>query len=180
MPEKNGPSSVYYTRLIGEINYSTIREVMRDIDSANTQDCIKEIVFTIVSHGGDLASAFALYVHIKASRKPIDIITEGLCMSSAVMVLQAGRRRIARSYTVFMVHPSSIYLQEHDRPYNEFLSIVDQYKKNQELFIALTIRKSGMSRKEFEKIYAPRKYLTPTEAKNFGKYGLIDEVEEYR
>lgn len=171
-------STIFYTRLVGEVYYTSVKEVMKDIDVANTQEHIKEIVLTMTSHGGDLPAAFALYDHIRASSKPIDIVVEGLCMSSAVMVLQAGRKRISRPHTVFMVHPSQIFLQEHDRPYMEFLSIVEQYRKNQQLFVELTISRSGIEKDKFEKLYSPRKYLTPIQAKKFGKNGLIDIISD--
>lgn len=40
------------------------------------------------------------------------------------------------------------------------LQIVDQYKKNHDLFIKLSVERSGIDREEFEKIYNPRKYLS--------------------
>lgn len=176
MVKKSSGVDTFYTRLIGEINYPAISDVIRDIDSANSDKKIQRIILTVISHGGDLFSGFALFDHIKASPKAVDIIAEGVCMSAAVMVLQAGRVRIARPHTLFMVHPSITYVEE--KAYNEFLSIVDQYKKNHDLFVRLTIGRSGMDRQEFERIYNPRKYLTPVEAKEFGTNGLIDIVEE--
>ncbi|MCL4397884.1 ATP-dependent Clp protease proteolytic subunit [Patescibacteria group bacterium] len=173
---KQAEPSIFFARLVGNIEDDTVKETVEELNIANAKSYVTQISFTLVSYGGDLLYSFALYDHIKASVKPVDIIVEGMCMSSAVMVLQAGRRRIARPHTVFMVHPTITSLEE--KTYPEFISIVDQFKKNHDLFVNLSIERSGMSREEFEKIYAPRKYLTPEEALHFGKHGLIDEICE--
>lgn len=95
-------------------------------------------------------------------------------MSAAVMILQAGRKRISRPHTSFMVHPSNMS-QENSKPYSEFLSIVEEYKRNHDLFVKLTIGRSKMKREAFEKIYEPRKYLSAKETKELH---LIDEIVE--
>ena len=141
-------SPIFYTRLVGMVEDKSIKDVMKDIDHANSHD------------------------HIKASKKPVDIIAEGYCMSAGVMILQAGRKRISRPHTSFMVHPSN-YSQEDRKPYSEFLSMVEEYKRNHDLFVKLTIDRSGMSKSEFEKLYEPRKYLS---AENARELKLIDEI----
>ncbi len=170
---QNKPPSVLYTRLVGVVEPKSIKEVMKDIDQANAHEKeVERIVLTIMSPGGWLYDGFALYDHIKASKVPIDSIAEGYCASSALMIMQAGRKRISRPHTSFMVHPSS-HRQEESEPYEEFLSIVEQFKRNHDLFVRLTIERSGMDRKAFEKLYDPRKYLSAEEAK---KLGFIDEI----
>lgn len=166
----------FYTQLIGDIDESSVKHAIEDINIANAKGYVDRVLLTLVTYGGDLLYGFALYDHIKASKKPVDIVTEGVCMSAGVMILQAARTRIARPHTIFMVHPSITHVEE--KAYHEFLSIVDQYKRNHELFVRLSIERSGIDYVEFEKIFTPRKYLSPIEAKNFGKYGLIDEIEE--
>jgi ATP-dependent protease ClpP protease subunit len=170
--ESNSP--IFYTRLVGMVEDKTVRDVMRDIDHANSHDHIREIRLTISSKGGWLYDGFALYDHIKASEKPVDIIAEGYCMSAGVMILQTGRKRISRPHTIFMVHPSS-YTQEDKKPYSEFLLMVDEYKRMHDLFVKLTIGRSGMNRMSFEKLYEPRKYLS---AENAKELKLIDEILE--
>lgn len=168
-------SQIMRAHLVGDIDAAGVEEVMERIDEANSKEYIQVIQFNLVSYGGDLLYAFALYDHIKASVKPVDIIVEGVCMSSAVMILQAGRKRLARPHTIFMVHPSISYIEE--KSYHEMISIVDQYKKNHELFVKLTIERSGIGMEEFERLYTPRKYLSPKEAREFGPHGLIDGIE---
>ena len=171
---KTADSSIFSTRLVGNIDEETVKDVIEDLNIANSKAYVTSILFTLVSYGGDVLYSFALYDHIRALKKPVDIIVEGMCMSAAVMILQAGRRRVARPHTVFMVHPTITSLEE--KSYPEFISIADQFKRNHDLFVQLSIERSGMTRDEFEKIYTPRRYLTPEEALHFGKFGLIDEI----
>lgn len=177
MSDKNNESKspTFYTRLIGGVDYASVKDVIKDVDMANSLNYVKEIYFTICSMGGLLYPAYALYDHIKTSKKPVDIIAKGTCMSAAVLILQAARRRLSTQNTVFMVHPSS-YDVEQRRPLDEFLTITEEYKRIHELCIKLTIERSGMNRNEFEKIYKPRKYLSPEEARKIGTHGLIDEI----
>ncbi len=173
-PKQNEES--FYTMVVGDIDVGAVKDVIEDINIANAKAYVTDIKLTLVTYGGDLLYSFALYDHIKSSKKPIDITVEGVCMSAGVMILQAGRHRVARPHTIFMVHPSISYIEE--KSYHEMITIVDQYKRNHDLFIRLTIERSGMSLAEFERIYTPRKYLTPQEALEFGEKGLIDEISE--
>jgi ATP-dependent protease ClpP protease subunit len=166
-----------FLHLFGDTNAPNIRDITRAIDIAIMDDYVDEICIILNSGGGNLYYAFGLYDHILASPKPIDIIAEGTCQSSAVMILQAARRRYSRPNTVFMVHPT--WNQIPDRTsYMEYLAETEQYKRNHELCVQLTIQRSGMSKITYEKFYDPIRYLTPEEALQFGQNGLIDEVVE--
>lgn len=167
-------NTCYYTQLIGEVTDTKVTKLVEDLNRANADSTFSDIVITLMSYGGDILFGIGLYDQIKASTKPITIIAQGVCMSIAVTILQAATNRFARANTLFMVHPSISSLEE--RSYPEFISIVDQYKKNHDLFINLTIGRSGMTKDEFESIYNPRKYLTPLEARHFGRFGLIDQI----
>jgi ATP-dependent protease ClpP protease subunit len=167
--------NIVHTRLVGQIDERSVGEVMKDIDQANVND-VSKIVLTIASHGGWLYPAFALYEHIKASDIPVDTVAEGYCMSSALMVLQAGRERISRPHARFMLHPSDHSVEER-KPYQEFITIVEENKRNHELFVRLTIERCGISKRQFERMYQSRTYFSAQEAIRVGKHGLIDRIE---
>ena len=173
--DEKKPTTVY-ARLVGHIDYDSAKDVLKDLDRAFSEPDILDVRLSIASPGGDLHCAFALYDQIKASPKPVDVVAMGLCMSAAVMVLQAARRRVARPHTVFMVHPTHNSVRD-AKPYSEFITLVDQYKKNHDTLVELIIGRSGIPRAEFEKLYEPRCYLTPAEAKALGTAGLIDAIE---
>lgn len=168
-------SNIFYIQLVGDLDATNTKAVIEDINIANSKEYVTEINFYLTTYGGDLLYSFALYDHVRFSDKPIDIIAQGVCMSAGVMILQAARKRLSRPHTIFMVHPSISYIEE--KSYHEMISIVDQYKKNHELFVHLTIDRSQIGLEDFERLYNPRKYLTPLEAKEFGKHGLIDEIK---
>ncbi|MFS8131148.1 MAG: ATP-dependent Clp protease proteolytic subunit [Candidatus Dojkabacteria bacterium] len=168
-------SKIGYTYLFGETTMENIKEVVKAIDEFNQNKDITEINLVMNSWGGPLYPGFGLFDHIKDSKKPIDIIVEGTAMSCAVMILQAARKRFAKKHTIFMVHPSN-FTTESKYSHKHFMSEAEQYNKDHELFISLSIDRSGIDPLEFEKIYEPQKYLTAEEALKFGKNGLIDEI----
>lgn len=172
MPRILPPSSIWHAQMVGQINDKTTRLLMKDIDAATVHPKMKRIRITLTSGGGFLYYAFALYNHIHSSRLPVDIVASGFCMSAAVMVMQAATKRIAYENTLFMVHPSHNSVDA-EKSYDEFMAIVESYKTTHDLFVKLTIERAGISRKKFESIYSPRKYLTANEAL---KLGLIDEI----
>lgn len=165
---------ICYTRLVGPINEKSVIEVLKDIDGANNNENKKVIILTLCSSGGLLYYAQALYDAIKASKKPVIAIATGTCMSAAVMILQAAHKRISRSNTVFMLHQSSYWREEHT--YIDEMNIISkEWNRSTDLFIKQTIEKSKLSKELFDKIAKPRKYLSAQEAMD---NGLIDEVND--
>ena len=91
------------------------------------------------------------------------------------MILQAGKKRFATKNTKFFIHPSEMSLDTNE-PHRSYLNITEDYKQNHAKFMELSSQKTGYSPEEFEKLATPSKYLSPREALEFGKNGLIDEI----
>lgn len=170
--------NTHIIHLSGEVNFTSVRETLRALSEANEDNNVKDIILTVTTMGGFLYPAFALYDYVRASQKPVDVIAIGCCMSAGVLILQAGRRRMAYPHTLFMIHPSQYSLPD-EKGYYEVLFMIDQYKKDHDLFMKLTITRSGISQEDFDDYCDPVKYLTPEEAMKFGQYGLIDEIIQY-
>jgi ATP-dependent protease ClpP protease subunit len=168
-------NKIAYTYLFGDTSNENIKEVVKDIDKANQNKEIDEIVLVMNSWGGYFYASFGLFDHIRFSKKPIDIIAEGTCQSCAVMILQAGRKRFSMPNTVFMIHPSSNKIED-SLSFKNFIAESEQYKVDHDLFVELTISRCGMGKKEFEALYEPQRFLTPEQALKLGKNGLIDEI----
>jgi ATP-dependent Clp protease protease subunit len=166
--------NVRRTRLIGQINASSVEDVMKDIDSANEQDDIHAIKMVLGSSGGSIYDGITLYDHILASEKPVDILAAGYCMSAAVTVLQAGRKRLSYPHTTFMIHPASYGMGM--QPLDDVKIGVKQYERLNETFLELTRGRSGMSKEEIEALYSPINYFNANEALDMGPNGLIDEI----
>lgn len=163
--------------LSGDINFESAREILHGIHHANTYDEVEKIVITMNSAGGDLYSAFAIYDQMKASKKPVDIIAAGCCMSAAVLILQAARKRYARKHTIFMVHPPQFSIGDYT-PYREFQRISDTYSRNFHLLLELIAKRVGMTVEEMETYSTPIQYVDAEAALKIGKNGFIDEVVE--
>lgn len=163
-----------YSRLIGQINENSIKDVLKDIDGANSNENKKLIILTLCSFGGALYYAQALYDAIKASKKPVVCIVTGQCMSAGLMVLQASHRRIARSNTIFMLHQASYWREEHT--YIDEINIMsEEWNRLYKQFVTQSIDKSTITLAEFEKIAKPRKYFTAKEALAMK---FIDEISD--
>jgi len=157
----------YNIYLFGEITYESAQSVIEQIDTANEKKEYSEIR----SFGGFNLPTFALYEKIASSPKPITVKATGSCQSSAVVVLQAGHKRIATEKTFFMLHQIGSAIE---RPiYSEIIKEADQLKKEYDMLIELTTNKSKLTREEFEKQTQNTFYLTAQEALS---YGLIDEI----
>jgi len=173
-PNSKELTPICYTRLVGEITESLTRELLKEIDNANSNPNKKIIILTICSTGGLLYYSQAIYDAIKASKKPVVGIATGTCMSVAVMILQATHKRISRTNTRFMLHPSVHW--RGDKTYIDEMNIISEkwnimYKN----FIARSLVKSTLTFEEFEKIAKPRKYLSADEA---FKLKLVDTISD--
>ncbi len=162
-PNTQASTPVCYTRLVGSINEHITKEVLKDIDGANSNDQKKSIVLTLCSSGGLLYYAQAIYDAIHASKKPVVCIATGTCMSAALMILQAAHRRVARSNTVFMLHQSSYWREEHT--YIDEINIMSkEWNRLYKQFVKQTIHRSVITEEKFEEIAKPRKYFLANEA----------------
>ncbi|HRN70392.1 MAG TPA: ATP-dependent Clp protease proteolytic subunit [Candidatus Woesebacteria bacterium] len=161
----------YNIYLFGEITYETAQTVMSGIDSANANDEYSDILLIICSYGGYNLPAFALYEKISSSQKEITTKATGTCQSSAVVVLQAGHKRLATEKTIFMLHQIDSPIQ--NPTFSELQKESEHMKRMNDLFIELTVSKSNITKEDFEKQTKNTLYLSAQEA--FSQ-GFIDEI----
>ena len=165
---------LYYSRLIGSINEKSVVEVLKDIDQYNNNENKKCMILTICSSGGLPYFAQAVYDAIKASKKPVVCVATGTCMSAAVMILQAAHKRITRSNTIFMIHQSTAWREEHT--YLDEMNILNkEWNRVGDLFAKQTIEKSKLTQEKYYEIAKPRKYFSAQEALELG---FIDEIND--
>jgi ATP-dependent Clp endopeptidase proteolytic subunit ClpP len=156
--------------LTGEINYDSVSKIVLEILQYQQDKAIKEINLFITSGGGFFYPAFALYDTISASKKPVNTVALGYCASSALVVLQAGKKRIASGNTIFMIHQSSNSLET--TSFKEFNTQAEQYQKENEKFIELTTSKSKIKGDFFEKLETSFYFDTQKAV----ELGLIDKT----
>lgn len=98
--------------LIGDINYNSARDVLKEIFAIEQEDAknikegedLEDLVVNIMSGGGDLTSSLA--IHDALSNLKCKVITRafGECASGAFTVLLAGDIRRASKHTEFLHH----------------------------------------------------------------------------
>jgi ATP-dependent Clp protease protease subunit len=172
---KTKPLKTQKIYLFDSINYTVAESVIRNIHEASEDKEIQNIELIICSSGGFLYPSFAIYDTVINSQKPINTLATGYCGSCGVMILQAGKKRSATQNTRFLIHPSEMSV-EVSESYRNYLNTTEDYKQLHAKFMELSSQKTGYSPEEFEKLATPSKYLSPEEALEFGKNGLIDEI----
>lgn len=146
--------------------------------SLNYLGCLSNKPITVLmdTYGGDINSGFAIYdlVHRMNRRVRVDIMATGACMSMGVVILQAGRQRLATPHTNFMLH------QLRGMNEGELGELRDRHKHMERLQHTLDeilIGRSKLSAREIARLTDRRdSYITAQEAL---KLNLIDKITEY-
>jgi len=150
-----------------------ILSLCKELDEANTNPNVKEILLIINSAGGSggRGGTVALHDYIKLSTKPVDTLACGFCGSGAITILQAGRKRYSTSNTVFLIHQGSggpeikklIHLDE----------LVNNLKKELEPMRKIDADRIGIPLDEYMSATSFENIMTVDEAL---KFNLIDEI----
>jgi ATP-dependent protease ClpP protease subunit len=165
-------SKTYFTYLFDEVNYTSCQKVIADIDKANLDENINEILLTICSGGGNLLPAFALFEHIQNSKKDVNILVDSWCGSAAFMILQAGKNRYATKLSRFKIHSSS-HTVKNPIYFDEFEDYGAFQKESHLQFIELTTWRTKITYDKFKEMFPLTKYISAIEAKNLG---FIDHI----
>lgn len=160
--------------LSGQITFENIKDVISIVDEANENGVIESVRLRLVSAGGKLYAALALYDVIIKSKKPVNIIATGYCASSAILVLQAAKRRFSTTNTIFCLHAAEFSLDK--STFQEIESMYSAFQRNNNRFLELSLDRSGIDIVETEKKITQPIFLTAVEALKFGPHGLIDEI----
>lgn len=143
------------------------------------QDPDKDINMYLNSPGGALTSMYAIYDTMNYIKPDIATIGYGQVMSAGSFILAAGTRgkRYALPNTDIMIHELSGGTQGkyHDiKMVYEHVSLL--YDKMARHYVKMT----GNTLKRVQEDMKLDKYMTPDDAKDYGKYGLIDQIQGSR
>jgi len=106
MLKKEGPRMAHSINIFGSINDVHINIVQSAITLLeNDPELLLEI--TIDSNGGDPDAAKVIYDSLENFRNRATTISNGDCMSSAVLIFLAADIRLAGKKVNFMIHPTS-------------------------------------------------------------------------
>jgi len=143
------------------------------------QDPDKDINIYINSPGGHITAMYAIYDTMNYIRPDIVTIGYGQVASAGSFILAAGARgkRYALPNTEIMIHELSAGTQG---KFNEIKTSYEHFAEMYEKMAKHYSKMTGQSLKRVKEDMKLDNYMTPEEAKNYGKYGLIDHVQGSR
>ena len=140
----------------------------------------KPIWIFLDSPGGDIFQGLALYDLFKAVTKQgveVHIVGIGMVASMAVCIMQAATRRYAFPSTQFTVHQASLSGDGERQEVNEMIETAKEVERLNEIVLNIIAGRSGIDLKELMILSKKTDYSVGAgKAKEFGPYGLIDEV----
>lgn len=162
---------------IGEIDEGVIESIVYNIIRYNTEDKgkpvekRKPIIIYLNSIGGETISGMGLVSAIQTSITPVYTINMGQCSSIALVVFLSGHKRYTMPNSVFLMHEG--FGGSYDsisKAKETTLFFANQYE---DVIKQLTIEKTALTKKDYEKKYKEEWFFLPEEAK---KYRFVDEI----
>jgi ATP-dependent Clp protease protease subunit len=187
MPTKKAESNMQYfdqvtlamgkarrINLTGGIDSYTAQSVANQLEFMQLQSA-KPINIRLNSPGGSVVDGFAIYDAIKEATKKaaVDITVQGACMSMAMIILQAGTKRLTYPNSAFMLHEvrrvSGDYISK-----SESKDMERQLKKTQDRLNAVITGRSKITLELLEEMIERKDHvMTAQEAL---EHGLIDSI----
>ena len=157
----------------GGIDDSKSSTVIAQLLFLEKEDKDEEIKIYIMSQGGSVLAAFAIYDTIQLINAPVATFCIGYAYSAAAFLLAAGSkgRRVALPTSKIMIHEPWV---GHIEGKTEDVKIeAQQLELTKQLFLQRMSSHTGKSADQIEKDCMYDKYFSPEEAK---KYGIVDKV----
>lgn len=132
----------------------------------------KAIVFKINTYGGDTHECMALIARIKESNCQIVTKAYGKCMSSGLVLLASGDKRLASKFCTVMHHPVSYNTGNEKHPINK--AYLKQMDVEEEMRLKYLAEVTNTTYAKWKKLSTPIDvYLT---AQKCLEMGVIDEI----
>ena len=169
--------------LSGEVDETTVTEIMQDICDINEIDDENEdnvveyerapIKLIVNSMGGSVYDGFALIGVIEKSKTPVHTYCYGSAMSMALLILVSGHQRFGHKLSTFMYHECLDQL-----PYEKLSTLnenLQETKRIMKVYDDYLISKTSLKRKQLDDSKKVKFdwYMSPEEAL---QYKLIDEI----
>ena len=162
--------------LVGTVNDSAASVITAQLLYLESENPKKEISFYINSHGGLVTAGLGIYDTMQYIKPPVSTLCIGQASSMGSFLLAAGEKgkRLSLPNSRIMVHqPSAGYQGQATDIEIHAKEILSLKKRLNQIYSKHTKK----SEDEIKKALERDRFMTPTEAKNFG---LIDEVVEKR
>ena len=162
--------------LVGTVTDSVASLITAQLLYLESENPKKEISFYINSHGGLVTAGLGIYDTMQYIKPPVSTLCIGQASSMGSFLLAAGEKgkRLSLPNSRIMVHQPSAGFQGQATDIEiHAKEILDLKKKLNKIYSKHTKK----SEDEIKKALERDKFMSPTEAKDFG---LIDEVVEKR
>jgi ATP-dependent Clp protease protease subunit len=158
--------------LVGTVNDTVASLITAQLLYLESENPKKEISFYINSHGGLVTSGLGIYDTMQYIKPPVSTLCIGQASSMGSFLLAAGEKgkRLSLPNSRIMVHQPSAGFQGQATDIEiHAKEILDLKKRLNKIYSKHTKKSEDEIRKALER----DKFMSPTEAKDFG---LIDEV----
>ena len=158
--------------LVGTVNDNVASLITAQLLYLESENPKKEISFYINSHGGLVTAGLGIYDTMQYIKPPVSTLCIGQASSMGSFLLAAGEKgkRLSLPNSRIMVHqPSAGYQGQATDIEIHAKEILDLKKRLNKIYSKHTRKSEDEIRKALER----DKFMTPTEAKDFG---LIDDV----
>ena len=162
--------------LVGTVNDNAASLITAQLLYLESENPKKEISFYINSHGGLVTAGLGIYDTMQYIKPSVSTLCIGQASSMGSFLLAAGEKgkRLSLPNSRIMVHQPSAGFQGQATDIEiHAKEILDLKKRLNKIYSKHTKKSEDEIRKALER----DKFMTPTEAKDFG---LIDEVVEKR
>ena len=162
--------------IVGTISDTVASLVTAQLLYLESENPKKEISFYINSHGGLVTAGLGIYDTMQYIKPPVSTLCIGQASSMGSFLLAAGEKgkRLSLPNSRIMVHQPSAGFQGQATDIEiHAKEILDLKKRLNKIYSKHTKK----SEDEIKKALERDKFMTPTEAKDFG---LIDDVVEKR
>ena len=162
--------------LVGTVNDNVASLITAQLLYLESENPKKEISFYINSHGGLVTAGLGIYDTMQYIKPPVSTLCIGQASSMGSFLLAAGEKgkRLSLPNSRIMVHQPSAGFQGQATDIEiHAKEILDLKKRLNQIYSKHTKK----SEDEIKKALERDKFMTPTEAKDFG---LIDHVVEKR
>ena len=162
--------------LVGTVNDSVASLITAQLLYLESENPKKEISFYINSNGGLVTAGLGIYDTMQFIKPPVSTLCIGQASSMGSFLLAAGEKgkRLSLPNSRIMVHQPSAGFQgqatDIEIHAKEILALKSRLNK-------IYSKHTRKNEDEIKKVLERDKFMTPTEAKDFG---LIDDVVEKR
>lgn len=165
-----------WIRFMAPVLPQTAHAMFTCIDNAVKDKC-SHLHLLISSNGGSVFHGIALYNYLKGINAEVITHNFGSVDSIATVVFCAGKQRLCVPHSSFLIHP--ITTQFSNQEVLREKDVEERVKSIQidtEKIAKIIADTTGKTLKKVEKDMANSTVLNPEEAKNYGKNGLVTEV----